>query len=390
MAKPSTRPKTPARTSSGTMRWRRVRPATSTMARLMPQTTIMPAAAEVDGATEVSSSPSPKTAAPKRQPGREPAPTDEEDGQRATEHAAQAGGRRQVAGPRAADVEDLDGQQHEQDVEGADHHVAGAEHHHQQPLVGVAADLADALEERWLGGVDEAGRAAYDAAPMSPIGRALARSGASRVHDRRVGAMRPKAIGKDGGDGHQDRADDEDLARLTGDQQEASQERADEDAEAIDDGRDGVAGGDLLGGVGIRGDERGLEGPRDGQAAGVGDRDEVDERGRQPDQHRHADRERRQREGGVARDQEAVPPVAVAEAVDERREEGGRHELAEGDQPDRGRPAGIVGIDQQRDPGAVLEDREAEVRQRHPAQVRVPQHRHERTQRGAETAGGHA
>ena len=350
----------------------------------------MPAAAEVDGATDVSSRPSPKSGGAERQPRRQPPSADEEDGQRAAEHAAQARCRRQVPGPRAADVQDLDGQQHEQDVEGTDHHVAGAEHHHQQPLIGVAADLADALEQRrlrrrrrgWPGRV----RRGSDVADR----RAFARSGVRRELAHRVGPMRPEAIGKDGGDGHQDGADDEDLTRLTGDQHEASQERADEHAEAIDDGRDRVAGGDLLGRVGIRGDERGLERSGDGQAARVGDRDEVDERGRQPDQHRHADRERRQREGGVACDQQTVPPVAVAQAVDERREEGGRHQLAEGHQPDRRRSAGIVGVDQQRNPGAVLEDGEAEVRERHPAQVGVPQHRHERTKRGAETAGGHA
>ena len=66
-------------------------------------------------------------------------------------HAAQAGCRRQVPGARAADVQDLDGQQDEQDVEGTDHHVAGAEHQDEQPLVRVAADLADALEQRGLG-----------------------------------------------------------------------------------------------------------------------------------------------------------------------------------------------------------------------------------------------
>ena len=286
--------------------------------------------------------------------------------------------------------QDLDGQQHEQDVEGADHHVAGAEHHHQQPLVGVAADLADALEQRWLGrrrrGWPGGVRRGSDVTDR----RTFARSGARRKLAHRVGPMRPEAIGKDGGNGHQDRADDEDLTGLTGDQQQASQEGADEHAEAIDDRRDRVAGGDLLGRVCIRGDERGLERSGDGQAARVGDRDEVHERRRQPHEHRHADRQRRQRKGPIASDEESITPIAVAEAIDEGREEGRRHQLAEGHQSDRGGAAGVVGIDQQRHPGAVLEDREAEVRERHPAQVGVAQHRHERTQRGAETVGGHA
>ena len=80
------------------------------------------------GPTGAASRPRPKTAAPERQPRRESAPTNQDEGQRATDHAAEPDGSRQVAGPGASDLEDLDGQQHEQDVDGTDHDVAGAEH----------------------------------------------------------------------------------------------------------------------------------------------------------------------------------------------------------------------------------------------------------------------
>ena len=180
------------------------------------------------------------------------------------------------------------------------------------------------------------------------------------------------------GDRHRARSHCEHDRRIAHGEEHPGDGGGDEDAETLDPPRDDVRRRQLVGCPRQRGREGRLRRPRHRDRARRKGREHIDNervgagcqrRRRQPERGRLND---------VAHREHPRRPVAVGGRGRERRDEGGRHELCERDEPGGRCSALLEGVDENRDPRSPLRGVEAGEGQQHPPQVAIADDRDER------------
>ena len=285
---------------------------------------------------------------------RQPLPADERERQATADDDTQSERGVQDPGTRLADVEDLQREEDEQDVEGADDHHPQRQDGNDDPGASVAGDQAQPVEEaapiRRVGSSRlvhvrhrlpaegrrttsvAARRDAIVAAPKTVVGVATARMAAatsgptsmpapSIVPDRPFAAVSSSGV--------RDRLGMSEPWCRTGDRQRGRCARR---------GQDDHEG-------------RGTE--------------------RHPEPRRAVGRHLRQ----VAQEQEPVTGDAVPEPGDERRQHGARDQLDDRHETDARRPDGLVGVQEDRDPRPEFDGVEEEEGELHAPKRRVAQDR---------------
>ncbi len=180
---------------------------------------------------------------------------------------------------------------------------------------------------------------------------------------------------EEGGDDDEQRGDREDDTGAGHREEETGESRAREHRDALDAARDGVCGGQLLGRLRECRCERRLRGAERRRRNRGGDRQHVDDERVRVDEdaecggaHEHDPRDVRPEEDTLTR-------VAVAEHPRERRDERGRDQPREEDEPDGLLPADVVRVDGHRDEERVLADDRRRPGELEPAQVRIAPYR---------------
>jgi hypothetical protein len=115
-----------------------------------------------------------------------------------------------------------------------------------------------------------------------------------------------------------------------------------------------------------RREQRGLRRPAQCDRRCGDDRRRIDARRRRAGEHQRAGGTHGHGLQGVAERQRERPAAAVGDSRRQRRHDGCRHQLQDGDQSRGGRPAPGVGIDEDRRPHSVFGHRETGERQLHP------------------------
>ena len=221
---PSSAPKTRARTRSGVTRCRIVRPRTSQAARPIPAATTSGAAHAGPDCRQRDEADAGGRGG-QRKDRSQPLPTDEREGEGAAGDHAQSERGVQQGGAGGADVEDLEGEQDEQHVEGADDDHPQRQDDDHESGIAMTRDDPESLEKpvvRRLG-------------IIRPGGDVDDRCGPRQPDDERGREDAPSRRGA------------EHRGRVRDDQDRRRQERPDQETDAFDRSRQTVRRGELLG-----------------------------------------------------------------------------------------------------------------------------------------------
>ena len=149
--------------------------------------------------------------------------------------------------------------------------------------------------------------------------------------------------------------------------------RSDEDPDGLRPARGDVRGGQFLGRMGERGQQRRVRRPRQRCGDDGQDGEPVDDRRRGSHDQGEPGRAHEDRLADVGEQEDPVASIAVAEGRDEGRGDRRRQKLQQGDDPGLRRTAALVGVDEEGEPAGPVGEVEAEERPDDAPQVAITQ-----------------